>query len=75
VPGTLTYDVLLEVPGLLRSRDLRAELPSDIQPGGRLELAGRTWIVADVFNATSTRARVDRHLVARPADPDGEAAG
>jgi hypothetical protein len=59
------YDVLLEAPGLLRSRTVRGQFSSKLAEGEHVRVEGREWVVTKV----TTPARpglVDRRAVARP---------
>jgi hypothetical protein len=59
------YDVLLEAPGLLRSREVRGQFSSRLAEGERVSVEGRDWVVTKV-TIPSRRGLVDRHAVARP---------
>jgi hypothetical protein len=61
--NVLTYDLMLEPAGILRSEDIRTELERDLEPGETIALRGRRWLVTDVM-----RSRVrgsDRRAIAR----------
>jgi len=61
--GELIYDVVLEVPGIYRSQNVRIRLDHEVEPGEILDLNGRRWEVADVYLGHSLL--VDRRVVAR----------
>jgi hypothetical protein len=63
------YDVLLESPGLLRSREVRGQFSSTLAEGERVRVAGREWVVTEVTTPTRPGI-VDRHAVARPLAPE-----
>jgi hypothetical protein len=56
------YDVVLEVPGIYRSQNVRIRLDHEVEPGEILDLNGRRWEVADVYLGHSLL--VDRRVVA-----------
>ena len=44
----LTYDLMLEVTGVLRSIPVRTKLDSNLRVGETFDLRGRRWIVSSV---------------------------
>jgi hypothetical protein len=65
VKERLMYDVLLEAPGLLRSREVRGQFSSELTEGEHVRVEGREWVVIRVTTPTR-RGLVDRRAVARP---------
>lgn len=59
----LTYDLLLETSGILRSSDIRVRLDRDLEPGETIEFHGRRWLVKDV-EAAKPHAEIDRRAIA-----------
>jgi hypothetical protein len=65
----LTYDLMLEVTGVLRSIPVRRKLDSDLRVGETFDLRGRRWIVSSVDQIGGED--FDRRAVAREvADAD-----
>ena len=60
----LTYDLLLETAGILRSQDLRLSLDRDLVAGETISFHGRKWLVTDVEPA-KPHAEIDRRAIAR----------
>ena len=44
----LTYDLMLEVTGVLRSIPVKTKLDSNLRVGETFDLRGRRWIVSSV---------------------------
>ena len=59
-------EVLMESPGLYRSREVHLPLDKGVESGALIELEGREWVVAHVAPARS--GGVDRRVIVRPAD-------
>ena len=59
----LTYDLMLEVTGVLRSIPVRTKLDSDLRVGETFDLRGRRWIVSSVDQIGGED--FDRRAVAR----------
>jgi hypothetical protein len=59
----LTYDLMLEVTGVLRSIPVRARLDSDLRVGETFDLRVRRWIVSSVDQIGGED--FDRRAVAR----------
>jgi hypothetical protein len=68
----LTYDLMLEVTGVLRSIPVRAKLDSDLRVGEIFDLRGRRWIVSSVDQIGAED--FDRRVVAREVDEAQDAA-
>ena len=68
----LTYDLMLEVTGVLRSIAVRAKLDSDLRVGETFDLRGRRWIVSSVDQIGAED--FDRRVVARELDEAQDAA-
>jgi hypothetical protein len=68
----LTYDLMLEVTGVLRSIPVRAKLDSDLRVGETFDLRGRRWIVSSVDQIGAED--FDRRVVAREVDEAQDAA-
>jgi hypothetical protein len=68
----LTYDLMLEVTGVLRSIPVRAKLDSDLRVGETFDLRGRRWIVSSVDQIGAED--FDRRVVARELDEAQDAA-
>ena len=68
----LTYDLMLEVKGVLRSIPARVRLASELQVGETLNLRDRQWIVSKVERID--REGLDRRVVAREVEGDEIAA-
>jgi hypothetical protein len=65
----LTYDLMLEVTGVLRSIPVRTKLDSNLRVGETFDLRGRRWIVSSVDQIGGED--FDRRAVAREvADAD-----
>jgi hypothetical protein len=65
----LTYDLMLEVTGVLRSIPVRTKLDSDLRVGETFDLRGRRWVVSSVDQIGGED--FDRRAVAREvADAD-----
>lgn len=65
----LTYDLMLEVTGVLRSIPVRTKLDSNLRVGETFDLRGRRWIVSSVDQIGGQH--FDRRAVAREvADAD-----
>jgi len=64
-----TYDLMLEVTGVLRSIPVRTKLDSNLRVGETFDLRGRRWIVSSVDQIGGED--FDRRAVAREvADVD-----
>jgi hypothetical protein len=59
----LTYDLMLEVTGVLRSIPVRTKLDSDLRVGQTFDLRGRRWLVSSVDRIGGED--FDRRAVAR----------
>ena len=59
------YDVLLEAPGLLRSREVRGHFSSELTEGEHVRVEGREWVVTKV-SMPNRPGLADRRAVARP---------
>jgi hypothetical protein len=59
----LTYDLMLEVTGVLRSILVRTKLDSDLRVGETFDLRGRRWVVSSVDQIGGED--FDRRAVAR----------
>jgi hypothetical protein len=59
----LTYDLMLEVTGVLRSIPVRTKLDSDLRVGQTFDLRGRRWLVSSVDQIGGED--FDRRAVAR----------
>jgi hypothetical protein len=59
----LTYDLMLEVTGVLRSIPVRTRLDSNLRVGETFDLRGRRWIVSSVGQIGGED--FDRRAVAR----------
>ena len=68
----LTYDLRLEVTGVLRSIPVRAKLDSDLRVGETFDLRRRRWIVSSVDQIGAED--FDRRVVAREVDEAQDAA-
>ena len=65
----LTYDLMLEVTGVLRSIPVRTKLDSNLRVGETFDLRGRRWIVSSADQIGGED--FDRRAVAREvADVD-----
>ena len=64
ISNALTYDLVLETTGILRSSDLRVRLDRDLVPGETVAYHGRRWLVTDVESARPN-AGIDRRAIAR----------
>ena len=54
--NALTYDLMLESTGILRSHDLRIGLDRDLVAGETIAYHGRRWLVTVVESARSNAA-------------------
>ena len=68
----LTYDLMLEVTGVLRSIPVRTKLDSNLRVGETFDLRGRRWIVSSVDQIGAED--FDRRVVARELDEAQDAA-
>ena len=59
----LTYDLMLEVTGVLRSIPFRTKLDSDLRVGETFDLRGRRWLVSSLDQIGGED--FDRRAVAR----------
>jgi hypothetical protein len=59
----LTYDLMLEVTGVLRSIPVRTKVDSNLRVGETFDLRGRRWIVSSVDQIGGQH--FDRRAVAR----------
>jgi hypothetical protein len=59
----LTYDLMLEVTGVLRSILVRTKLDSDLRVGETFDLRGRRWVISSVDQIGGEH--FDRRAVAR----------
>jgi hypothetical protein len=59
----LTYDLMLEVTGVLRSIPVRTKLDSDLRVGETFDLRGRRWVISSVDQIGGEH--FDRRAVAR----------
>jgi hypothetical protein len=66
MPGELTYDLMLEVKGVIRSIPVRATLDSELSVGETFDFRGRRWMVSSVDRVE--REGLDRRVVARELD-------
>ena len=66
VPAELTYDLMLEVKGVLRSITVRTKLDSDLKVGESFDFGGRRWVVSKVNEVW--RDDLDRRVVAEQVD-------
>jgi hypothetical protein len=66
MPEELTYDLMLEVKGVLRSIQVRTRLDSDLEVGETFDLRGRRWVVSKVGRVE--REDLDRRVVACEVD-------
>jgi hypothetical protein len=64
----LSYDLMLEVDGVLRSRDLRTKLDRDLEPGERIGVYGRKWVVTVVRQGGG---ELDRRAIAHEIVDEG----
>ena len=62
--NALTYDLMLESTGILRSHDLRIGLDRDLVTGETIAYHGRRWLVIVVESARAN-AGIDRRAIAR----------
>jgi hypothetical protein len=60
----LTYDLMLETTGILRSTDVRLRLDRDLEQGQMVEFHGRRWVLTEVHQA-GPGADIDRRAIAR----------
>jgi hypothetical protein len=66
MPAELTYDLMLEVKGVLRSITVRTKLDSDLKVGQSFDFGGRLWVVSKVNEVW--RDDLDRRVVAQQVD-------
>jgi hypothetical protein len=66
----LTYDMMLEVEGVLRSEDVRVNLYRELHPGEMINVRGRDWLVTDVTVAKPNHG-LDRRVIAREVAKEG----
>lgn len=68
--NSLSYDLMLETNGILRSRDLRLSLDKDLVAGEMINVYGREWLVTGVESA-KPNGTIDRRAIARevPGNP------
>lgn len=66
MPAELTYDLMLEVKGVLRSITVRTTLDSDLKVGETFDFRGRRWVVSKVNEVW--RDDLDRRVVAVQVD-------
>ena len=66
MPAELTYDLMLEVKGVLRSITVRTKLDSDLKVGQSFDFGGRLWVVSTVNEVW--RDDLDRRVVAQQVD-------
>jgi hypothetical protein len=59
----LTYDLILETQGILRSEDRRVTFDRDLELGEVISVHGRRWLVTRV--AASLSLGLDRRAIAR----------
>ena len=59
----LTYDLMLEVTGVLRSIPVRTKLDSNLRVGETFDLRGRRWVISSVDQIGGED--FDRRAVAR----------
>ena len=64
----LTYDLMLEVTGVLRSIPVRTKLDSNLRVGETFDLRGRRWIVSSVDQIGGDSERQTRLARATGAD-------
>ena len=62
----LTYDLMLEVKGVLRSIPVRMTLASELRVGETFDLRGRHWVVSSVERVD--REDIDWRVVAQEVD-------
>ena len=60
----LTYDLMLETTGILRSADVRLSIDRDLEQGDTVESHGRRWVLTEVHDA-GPGADIDRRAIAR----------
>ena len=66
MPDELTYDLMLEVQGVLRSIPVRTRLGSELSVGETFDFRGRRWVVSKVDRID--REDLDRRVLAREVD-------
>jgi hypothetical protein len=66
MPDELTYDLMLEVKGVIRSIPVRTKLGSELSVGETCDLRRRRWVVSKVDRVD--RGDLDRRVVAREVD-------
>jgi hypothetical protein len=62
--NALTYDLMLETRGILRSPDVRVRLDRDLELGETIDFHGRRWLVTQV-TPTKQGADIDRRAIAQ----------
>ena len=62
----LTYDLMLEVKGVLRSIPVRTKLDSELRVGETFDLRGRRWVVSKTEKVD--REDLDRRVIAREVE-------
>ena len=62
----LTYDLMLEVTGVLRSISVRTKLDSELRVGETFDLRGRHWVVSRTEKVD--REDIDRRVIAREVE-------
>jgi hypothetical protein len=67
--NALTYDLMLETAGILRSEEIQTELNRELEAGETITLLGRRWLVTDV--AMGLGGRPDRRAIAREIVDEG----
>ena len=65
----LSYDMMLEVQGLIRSLVVRTKLDRDLRLGESFSLGGRRWVVSAVRDVDEEG--LDRRLIAREVELPG----
>ena len=66
MPDELTYDLMLEVKGVIRSIPLRTTLDAELRVGETFDFRGRRWVVSTVDQVD--RENLDRRVLAREVD-------
>jgi hypothetical protein len=66
MPDELTYDLMLEVKGVIRSISVRTTLGRELSMGETFDLRGRCWVVSKVDRVD--RGDLDLRVVAREVD-------
>jgi hypothetical protein len=62
----LSYDMMLEVQGLIRSLAVRTKVDRDLHVGESCSLRGRRWVVSAVRDVDEEG--LDRRLIAREVE-------